>query len=509
MEPSQKRRLAIAALLLLLAVTFFWWRKRSGSMNPPPPPPPAPTAPAPVTPPVPVPVKPTPKPVPVKPPKRVKPTKPSSFQAGQPMPHPAAPTQEAPPAPVTTPSVPKPPPISLHKELIPKNIEIVRVYYDREIVAPETTITFDINGSGFTQEFEDMIQVDAGGLDVQIKNLQLITANQIQGEMVIGSAQTTAFLYPVVKIRGVPVFRAPDPFAVVRPGEVLVIIFVSLSDDGRSGRFRVVTNLDEAMAKQFRVVPTNPGLEVSPLEFHLPFGVEGILQIGPAVPQGQYGLAAYLGQRELWKREGMIRIVRPNVGLTGFVQGVSPVEKFHRPGDTVQIYLHGSGLTPAYTTNLKASVNELDMGPASFQFVSAAQMRFSFNTPPNAALRSYGVRILDQKNTELFKKDDVFTLVPPNWISGVQLAPPPRPGQKGLLRIIGRDLSPTFISKLELQADEPGIELQNIRRLDASTAGADISISTGVAPGDYWIHLIADGKEINPPYGSLIKVERP
>ena len=171
--------------------------------------------------------------------------------------------------------------------------------------------------------------------------------------------------------------------------------------------------------------------------------------------------------------------------------------------------MNGSGLTAAYTSSLQAKANEFDMGPATFEFVSAAQMRFTFHIPPNAPLRSYGMTISDQKNNELFKKDDVFTLVPPNWIGAVQVAPPPKPGQRGLLRIIGRDLSPEFASELRLDVDEPGIELKNLRRLDASTLGADIAVSTAVAPGDYWIHLISNGKEIQPPYGSLIKVEQP
>ncbi len=495
---NQRRKIAVAAALLLLALTYLFWRSRQGRTPVPPPVPvPTPTTIPKVSPPV------TPKPsVPKLP--RVTPIP-------KPLPPPEVkpPTSPPPSGPVTAPAGPTPPKIVLHPELIPKNIEIVRCYYDREIVGPDTTFGFDINGSGFTSEFQNMIQVDPGGLDIQVKNLRLVTANQIHGEIVVGSAQTTDFIYPRILIHNTPVFRAPDPFAVVRPAEVLIIVFISLAEDGRSGRFRVVTNLDETMAKQFHLVPSNPGLELSPLEFHLPFAVEGIMQIGTGVPQGEYGLTAFIGQRQVWKRNGMIRIVRPNVGLTGFVQGISAVDKYHRPGDTAQFYLHGSGLSPAYTTALNAKVNEFDMGPGTFQFVSAAQMRFSFQVPQNAPLRSYGITISDSKNNELFKKDDVFTLIAPNWVGGVQIAPPIRPGQQGLLRVLGRDLSPDFAQNLQLAVDEPGIELKNLRPLDASTLGADIYVSTGVAPGDYWIHLTYQGKPIQPPYGSLIKVEAP
>ena len=492
---ARRQLLLLAVLLLLASGSFVYWK-----MNRPPSAPPAPE-PAPAAPP---PAKQAPPAARPKPQAAKLP--PPAVKTPPPPPKPAA---AEPAGPVTSPPIPKPPPIVLHKELIPKNIEIVRCYYEREILAPETTFGFDINGSGFTSEFENMIQVDPGGLDIQVKNLRMVTANQIHGDMAVGSAQTTDFIYPKILIRNLPVFRSPDPFAVVRPGEVLTTVFLSLADDGRSGRFRVVTNLDETMAKQFRLVPSNPGLEVSPLEFRLPFAVEGILQIGMGVPQGEHGLAAFIGKRQVWKRETMIRIVRPNVGLTGFVQGVSAAERYHRPGDTVQLYLHGSGLTSAYASALNARVNEMTMGPAAFQFISASQMRFTFQVPLNAPLRGYGVTILDQKDTELYKKEDVFNLVPPNWIRGVQVAPPIKPGQNGLFRILGRDLSADFVRNLRLGSDEPGIELKNLRQQDASVLAADISVSSAVAPGDYWIHLIHQDKEIQPPYGSLIKVETP
>ncbi len=506
MNPRVQRIVLIAVLLLLLVFFALWWDKSHKRPVPPPGPAPVPVstgsvaAPAvtkPAVPPAPVATKPV-IPKAVVPPVSIPP-------APKPTP---APTP-TPPAPVSTPAIPTPPKISLHPELIPKNIEIVRCYYGREIVGPDTIVGFDINGSGFTNEFQNMIRVETGGLDIQVQNLRLVTANQIHGELVVGSAQTTDFIYPRVLIKGLPVFRAPDPFAVVRPGEVLTIIFISLAEDGRSGRFRVITNLNENMSKQFKLIPTNPGLEISPLEFHLPFAVEGVMQIGMGVAQGEYGMKAMIGQREVWKREGMIRIVRPNVGLTGFVQGVSSVDRFHRPGDTAHFYLHGSGLTPAYVSALQAKVNEMDMGPGAFEFVSAAQMRFTFQIPKNASLRPYGITILDAKNNELFKKDDVFVLVPNNWIGGVQIAPPIKPGQQGLLRVLGRDMSPDFVNTLQLSVDEPGIQLKNIRSMDPSTVGVDITISSAVAPGDYWIHLTYQGKPIQPPYGSIIKVEHP
>jgi len=115
----------------------------------------------------------------------------------------------------TATGAPVPPKLELHKELIPKNIEIVRCYYSQEIAPPGTTFGFDINGSGFTSEFEKMIRVEAGHDEVTIKNMHLVTANQLHGDMMVGSGAPTGFVYPRVLIKGLPVFRAPDPFAAV------------------------------------------------------------------------------------------------------------------------------------------------------------------------------------------------------------------------------------------------------------------------------------------------------
>src|SRR5437660_1539498 len=79
----------------------------------------------------------------------------------------------------------------MHRELIPQNINIVRCYYDLEVVAPGTTFGFDINGSGFDEAFYKIITVDPDALDITVKNLRLVTANQIHGQIVLGAAATT------------------------------------------------------------------------------------------------------------------------------------------------------------------------------------------------------------------------------------------------------------------------------------------------------------------------------
>ena len=67
--------------------------------------------------------------------------------------------------------VPVPPKLELHKELIPKNIEIIRCYYSQEVTPPGKTFGFDINGSGFNSEFEKMIKVEAGHENMQLSKI--------------------------------------------------------------------------------------------------------------------------------------------------------------------------------------------------------------------------------------------------------------------------------------------------------------------------------------------------
>jgi hypothetical protein len=247
-------------------------------------------------------------------------------------------------------------------------------------------------------------------------------------------------------------------------------------------------------------------LEISDITTELPFKVEGTLTIGMHVPQGEYGMSAYLGSRRIWSRDKMIRIVRPNVGATGFVQGISAEDPYHRPGDTVQIYLQGSGLTPSYLSLLSAQVDEFDMGKASFTYISPGEMRFFFQIPPNAPLRSYSVTVKGHSNEVLYQKKDVFALVPPEWVAGVQVIPPVSPGGKSALKVLGRDLSPAFAKSLRIESDEPGIHLSSPLPVDASTLAAQISVDPSVAPGDYLLTITSNGQEIKPQFGGLIKV---
>src|SRR5262249_49323628 len=185
-----------------------------------------------------------------------------------------------------------------------------------------TTFGFDINGSGFDEAFYKIISVDADALDITVKNLRLITANQIHGQLEVGTEATTQYIHPLVIIKSLPVFRAPEPFGVVRPGEVLDIQLTSIDETGQWGRFQVITNLDEKRFSKFRLEPTNPLLEVSNIKTDFPFYVNGVVMIGQGLKHGQYGLVAYTGKHEIFRQDPLVDVVKPTVGKTGSIEKV-------------------------------------------------------------------------------------------------------------------------------------------------------------------------------------------
>jgi len=395
----------------------------------------------------------------------------------------------------------------IHKELIPKDIAIVRFSYGQHVMPPGTTFGFDINGSGFTSEFHKNLAVTPGALGLQTRNLRLVTANQIHGDIVVASEAATQYVFPRVLLNQHPVFQAPQPFAVIRPGEVLDVLFTSLDEDGRGGRFRIFTNFDSKMAKQFRVRASAPGLEISALQPHPPFVMEGTLRLSEGVDHGDYDLVVTFGAREVFRKVQMLHIVGPNLGHTGLIQSLAVAERYHRPGDNVELFLQGSGFTSQDLEVLRARVDEIDMGAASFTFISPSRLGVYFKIPEGVAEGSYGV-IIEQNHQLLFRQKAAFTVVPANWIAQVELAPV-RPGEKGLLRLTGRDFSSDGVRRLRVQAEDPGIHISNLHRQDASTLAADVNVEPSVAPGDYLLGLTFEGVSIKLPGGNLITISAP
>jgi len=138
---------------------------------------------------------------------------------------------------------------------------------------------------------------------------------------------------------------------------------VHTDETGRAGKFRIYANLDAAMEKQLRIVPNTPELVLSVPHSISPYVWEGSIHLKKITP-GDYGVTIYIGKREVYKNDKLIRTVKPNISKTGFVRKLSAAEPHRRPGDVVTLYLVGSGFVPKDITLFKARVNEWDMGDA-------------------------------------------------------------------------------------------------------------------------------------------------
>ena len=407
-----------------------------------------------------------------------------------------------PPAPAS-PSF-QPPPVELHTELIPKNIEIIRVYYQSEIGGPGGAIEFDINGSGFNDEFHKMITVESGHDAVEVRDLALVTPNQIHGTLAARANAETKLAYPRVLIRKKPVFQAPEPFAIIRPGEVLNLVFTEMGQTGRTGRFRVYTNLTDEMFRTFRVVPSTPAIRVSELAPSFPFVVHGRIDIGPTVTGG-YGVEIFLGEKRVWARDGIIRVVQPNLGATGLVHAARTVEPYHRPGDEVLIPVLGSGFQPADVAHLSAGSEGFALKLGSFTYVSPAQIDLRFRLPADIKEGRYGVFVRAGEK-EVARLENAFTVVAPNWTRALRVEPPLRPGGKSALVLKGRDFSDDFIASISVERDEPGLTIGAFALEAPDSARAEIVASTSVKPGDYLLTLTSGSSAVQPALGSIIRV---
>lgn len=421
------------------------------------------------------------------------------------------------PSPVASPSPkkkaePKPrpspvatrPKVDVHPELIPKDITIVRVYYANMIAAPGATIEFDINGSGFTREFERMITVQSGRPDVAVKNLALVTPNQIHGQLVIESSAKTDYSFPTVSISGKVVFQAPDPFAVIRSGEVLNLVFTEMAESGRSGRFRVFTNLTPEMFDKFRVSASTPAIDVGNLTPFFPFVVDGTLTIGPALT-GDYGLEVTLDGKRLWQRDGIIRVVRPNLGETGLVQRLQAEDGFHRPGDMARFIVQGSGFRFEDASTLSADVGTMDGESATFLYLAPGRLALDLKIP-EAAKEGFHNVVIKSSESVLLDVPRAFTIVPVNWTRNLRAEPSLTPGTAAQLVLTGRALDKAFVENLKTEVDEDGLIIGPFVWVDAQRAVADIEAKAGLAPGDYQVRLQSNDKPVVPAAGNIIHV---
>jgi hypothetical protein len=400
--------------------------------------------------------------------------------------------------------MPAQPVVEIHKELIPKDIAIVRVYYAQPLMAPGDRVEFDINGSGFTPEFQKMITVESGNQDVGIKNLVLVTPNQIHGTLVVSSVADTGVIFPQVLIQGKVVFRAPEPYAVIRPGDVLNVAFTEMGDNGRSGRFRVYTNLTQEMYETFEVLASTPSIVIADLTPTPPFIVDATVQIGPAV-QGSYGLTILIEGKTVWKKDGAIRIIQPNVGDSGLVQRVRAVDGYFRPGDAGHFIVQGSGFQPRDTELLKVRVKEWESVKSSFTFVAPGRMELVVFIPATAAPMNYSLSILqDQKS--LLDVPDAFQVVGKNWVRGFGLSPALVSGSESQVILQGRDLQKEFVDSLVAELDVPDLVIGKFQWVNAEQATASIKAGAQVAPGDYLLTLTSQGAPVKAQFGNILTV---
>ncbi|MBV9080732.1 MAG: hypothetical protein JO102_06395, partial [Elusimicrobia bacterium] len=397
------------------------------------------------------------------------------------------------------------PKVELHPELIPKDIHIVRVYYASMIGAPGGRIEFDINGSGFNKEFRNAITVQSGRPDVSIENLKLVTPNQIHGTLVISKEAKTSYAFPTVSIAGTPVFQAPEPFAAIRPGEVLNLVFTEMGETGRTGRFRVFTNLDRKSFAKFRVEASTPTIDMSALRPTLPFIVDGTVIIGPAVT-GNYGVKIMLGQKQLWSRDGIIRIVRPNLGETGLVLQLVPEDVFHRPGDTARFLIQGSGFQGRDVSALTAAVRGMKKAASKFTFMAPGRMALDLQIPSDAAAGDYELSIRNGDQV-LLDIPGAFRIVPPNWVRSIRAAPPLAAGGTSQLQLAGRDLDAKVIQSIQVDVDEKGLHVGPFSMVDERRAVAEIKADKTVPAGDYQIRMRTPSGRVLPQNGDIIRVD--
>jgi len=400
----------------------------------------------------------------------------------------------------------EPPKIEIHEELIPKEIKIVRVYYANSLTEPESVVQFDINGSGFTKEFEKMITVELESPHVTVKDLRLVTPNQIHGYMWVDQNAPTAVVFPRVLIQGKVVFLAQDPIGVIRPGEVLNLIFLSMGETGRSGHFRVFTNLTDEMYSNFYVVPSTPSITVTDLRPTLPFIVDATVTIGPLAHGGNYGLKVQLKDKTIWERDGIIRIVKPNLGETGLVQRIHAEDGYHRPGDEAKFVVAGSGFQPSDINLLRAEVEGFDKTIGTFTYVAPGLLGYLLKIPKKSSATYYTLSIYSPAE-ELLKVPGAFQVVGKNWTRSVFLEPDLFPGGKSSVILAGRGLEKKFVRQLEVEWDEPGLKIGKFKFISPKKASVKISAGPNVSPGDYWLRITSDGKKVEPAFGSIIRIK--
>ncbi len=416
------------------------------------------------------------------------------------------PVKKAPLPPAAMPPAAPPPEVVIHKELIPKDIEIVRVYYATQIAGPGAEIEFDINGSGFNAEFEKMITVESGSPSVAVKNLKLITLNQIHGTLVVDPKTATSVSFPQILIKGKVVFRAPEPFAIIRPGEVLNVILTEMGDSGRTGRIRIFTNLTPDMFPLLSIEASTTSIRVVDITPALPHIVDATIDTGWHAGGGEYDLKVKLGPIAVFERKGFVRIVRPNVGQTGLAQQVRALDGFHRPGDNAKFVIMGSGFLQEDVGRITVRIPGMTEIKPALTYVGPGRMEMAMPIPANAKVGPYSLELMSGE-TSLLNVSNLFSVVSVNWTRALAVEPALVPGGSGTLILSGRALEKAFVEKIKIETDEPNLSVGAFKWVNPERAEAPIEATAAVAPGDYLLKLSANASAITPAMGSIVRVD--
>jgi len=394
--------------------------------------------------------------------------------------------------------------VPVHAELIPENIQISRFYYPSSITAPDTQIEFEINGLGFTDSFQRIIGVNPGGAEVAVKRLQYVTTNQITGTFTIGKNASTAVFFPEVTIQGKTVFRAPEPFAVIRPGEVLNLIFQEIGESGTSAWFRVFTNLNPELYGAMSVSFSTAAIHAKNLRPHLPFIVEGSIDTKDA-PDGSYDVFVKIHDRIVWARPDYIKVLHAGEKEAGLFEKIESTDGFYRPGDKVKFLIQGSGFREGDVRSFSAEIKGLGALPADFIYVSPGKMELEVDLSSTTAPGTYDLSIL-QEGRQIRLISQAFVVVPANWIREVTLGWDLMPGSQSVLDLTGRNFDKSFASRLKASSDDPQLSVGRFTWLSPEEMTATISAASGVRPGDYLLHFTVGSTEAEPQAGSLVHV---
>jgi hypothetical protein len=101
-------------------------------------------------------------------------------------------------------------------------------------------------------------------------------------------------------------------------------------------------------------------------------------------------------------------------------------------------------------------------------------MRLTFRSPATSPVGVYSVKITGEDNAVLFEKKNLFQMVPPNWVAGVQVSPPLKAGGTSQLRVIGRDFTDAYKTHFKIESDEPGLQIGTLSLPDPSQMVATI-----------------------------------